>query len=95
VTTARRVVPVTRDGDTGICDVPVAFENDIRADVRVERACHRVTDAGNAATAVAHRVGCGYHITAVVGPVAESDEIDDGIVSCCFLLAHTGLPNRI
>jgi len=76
VTAACRLVPVTRDGYASVRDACIALENDIRIDTGMLRARHHVALAGNTATVVAHRVGCGDDFTAVVGGVAESDEID-------------------
>lgn len=51
-TAARRAVSMTRNWHAVIGDLPVAFENDIRADFRMQRARHQVALAGDASPVV-------------------------------------------
>lgn len=57
-------------------DLFVAFDDDIRQHVGMPRTGHMVALAGDAASAVAHRVGGGDDFAAVIGDVVEPDKVD-------------------
>jgi hypothetical protein len=71
-------MPLSRDGNTAIRDPPVAFDNDIRLDFRMQQALDEVTLAGHAPPGVAHGLGGCDDFADVVGGVAESDEVNHG-----------------
>jgi len=56
-------MPVTGDGHANIGDVPIALKDGVRIDVGMHRARYKVTLECDAATLVAHRVGCGDDFT--------------------------------
>jgi hypothetical protein len=73
---ARGTMPLPRDGRTAIRDFPVAFEDHVRPNLRVQRTLHEIALTGHAPPGVAHGLRSGDDLAAVVGSITRSDKVN-------------------
>ena len=81
MTATRRAMSVPCDRDAIIRHRWIAFLDEVRRHVRMLRARHTVALAGDMAAVEAHGRGGGFDLAAVVGVVADADEIHHLVVS--------------
>lgn len=76
VTATRRAMSVPCDRDAIIRHRWIAFLDEVRRHVRMLRARHTVALAGDMAAVEAHGRGGGFDLAAVVGVVADANQVD-------------------